>query len=115
MGRTVSAMVTHGTEYLGMVSEFTVDVPWWSDVGAVCPGLRERLGVPVFVLRLLRADGDGMRDGHVTYHAEALTRPAAPLAPADVDHAERPRRSGPRWASRASPARGRRRRAGSST
>jgi hypothetical protein len=88
MGRTVSAVVTHGTECLGTAGEFVVDSPWWSDVGPVCAGLRERLGVPVFVLRLLRADGDGMRDGHVTYHVEAAERPAAPPAPAGVDHAE---------------------------
>ena len=34
------------------------------------------LGVPVYVLRLLEADGgESGRDGHVTYHVEALERP----------------------------------------
>ncbi len=38
--------------------------------------LERTLGVPVVVLRLLTVEGsDGARDGHVTYHAEALEPP----------------------------------------
>jgi hypothetical protein len=38
--------------------------------------LERTLGVPVVVLRLLSVEGaDGSRDGHVTYHAEALEPP----------------------------------------
>lgn len=76
MGRTVSALVTCGDDYLGAVGPFGVDIPWWAEAEPVAAGLREILGVPVIVLRLLRADGgDGSRDGHVTYHAAALSRP----------------------------------------
>lgn len=81
MGRTVSALVTCGEDYLGAVGPFGVDIPWWAEAEPVGARLREVLGVPVIVLRLLRADGgDGSRDGHVTYHVAALRRPAPELA-----------------------------------
>ncbi len=54
-----------------------VDVPWWQEVEPVVARLEELLGVPVLVLRLLTVDGgEGGRDGHATYHVEALERPA---------------------------------------
>lgn len=60
-----------------MIGPFAVDIPWWSEVEPVVTHLRRVLGVPVFVLRLLQVDGgEGGRDGHVTYHVEALRRPA---------------------------------------
>ena len=38
--------------------------------------LERVIGVPAVVLRLLAVEGaDGMRDGHVTYHADALQPP----------------------------------------
>jgi hypothetical protein len=77
MGRTVSAVVTWGDAYLGTIGPAGVSIPWWSEVEPVVAHLREVLGVPVIVLRLLRVDGgEGSRDGHVTYHAAALSRPA---------------------------------------
>jgi hypothetical protein len=91
MGRTVSALVTCDDDYLGAVGPFGVDIPWWAETEPVAARLRAVLGVPVIVLRLLRADGgDGSRDGHVTYHVAALSRPApgllagGPAVPADV-------------------------------
>ncbi|WP_246059598.1 phosphotransferase family protein [Herbidospora galbida] len=57
--------------------------PWWNDVAPVVTWLSGLLGVPVVVLRLLDVDGGAlMRDGHVTYHAEALEQPAG--LPANV-------------------------------
>jgi hypothetical protein len=80
MGRTVSAVVTWGDAYLGTIGPAGVSIPWWSEVEPVVAHLREVLGVPVIVLRLLRVDGgEGSRDGHVTYHAAALSRPAPGL------------------------------------
>jgi phosphotransferase family enzyme len=103
MGRTVSAVLTHGPDVLGTAGPFAVTGPWWSDVAPVVAGLTERLGVPVLVLRLLRVEGEGMRDGYVTYHAEALARPAAPLAPADVAYGDlvAPQRFRAPWATTA--------------
>jgi hypothetical protein len=80
MGRTVSAVVTWGDAYLGVIGPFPVSLPWWSEVEDVVTHLREVLGVPVLVLRLLQvAGGEGGRDGHVTYHVAALRRPAPGL------------------------------------
>ncbi|MEU9287406.1 aminoglycoside phosphotransferase family protein [Streptomyces sp. NPDC048275] len=80
MTRTVSAWVTSDDDFLGSVGPFPVEVPWWSEVEPVVGRLEELLGVPVLVLRLLDVDGgEGGRDGHVTYHIEALERPAAGL------------------------------------
>jgi hypothetical protein len=89
MGRTVSAWVTAGEEYLGVLGPFPVSVPWWSQVEPVVAHMRHVLEVPVLVLRLLHVDGgEGGRDGHVTYHVEALERPAPGLLTAQpVDHA----------------------------
>lgn len=80
MGRIVTAAVTWGDAYLGMTGPFPVNIPWWSEVEPVVAHLREVLDVPVFVLRLLQVDGgQGGRDGHVTYHVAALSRPAPGL------------------------------------
>jgi hypothetical protein len=88
MGRTVSAAVTWGDMYLGVIGPFPVSVPWWADVEPVVAHLRAALDVPVLVLRLLAVEGgEGARDGHVTYHVAALDRPAPGLlAERPVDH-----------------------------
>jgi hypothetical protein len=76
MGRTVSAVVTHGEDGLGVIGPFAVGTPWWSEVATVTAHLSRSLGTPVLVLRLLTVSGgEGGRDGHVTYHAEALHPP----------------------------------------
>ena len=90
VGRTVTAVVTYDGACAGRVGPFPVDVPWWADVEQVVTHLEQVLGGPAVVLRLLSVEGsDGMRDGHVTFHAEALTPPPGDLAPcdfADDDH-----------------------------
>src|SRR5580692_12039050 len=87
MGRTVSAVVTWDDTCLGVIGPFPVSVPWWAEAEPVVAHLREVLGVPVLVLRLLLVEGgEGARDGHVTYHVAALERPAAGLLnPRPVD------------------------------
>ena len=83
MGRTVTAVVTHDGACAGMVGPFPVEIPWWAEVEPVVAHLERTLGVPVVILRLLTVEGsDGARDGHVTYHAEALEPPgrATPAA-----------------------------------
>ncbi|PZG24566.1 aminoglycoside phosphotransferase family protein [Spongiactinospora gelatinilytica] len=72
--------MTSGAEFLGTAGPFAVEVPWWSEVEPVIASLRRALGVDVLVLRLLGVEGGvGGRDGHVTYHVEALERPASGL------------------------------------
>jgi hypothetical protein len=76
MGRIVTTVVTHGGACAGIVGPFPVKVPWWAEVEPVVVHLEQTLGVPVVVLRLVAVEGaDGARDGHVTYHAEALRPP----------------------------------------
>ncbi len=97
VGRTVSAVVTADGHPVGTVGPFAVDVPWWAEVEPVVAHLRAVLGVPAYVLRLLRVEGGGdARDGHVTYHVEAPgTTAVLPPAPPLDDHD--PLRA--RWAS----------------
>jgi hypothetical protein len=77
----VTAVVTHDGACAGAVGPFPIDFPWWAEVEPVTSHLERVLGVPVIVLRLLTVEGsDGMRDGHVTYHAEALQPPPGDLA-----------------------------------
>ncbi|UWZ58383.1 aminoglycoside phosphotransferase family protein [Dactylosporangium aurantiacum] len=72
----MTALVTFGSACAGVVGPFGVDIPWWAEVEPVVTHLEETLGVPVVVLRLLTVEGsDGGRDGHVTYHVEALQAP----------------------------------------
>lgn len=76
VSRTFSAWVTSGAELLGVTGPFPVDVPWWAEVAPVVERLERALGVRVFVLRMLAVDGgESGRDGHVTYHVEALDPP----------------------------------------
>ncbi len=77
--------MTSGEDFLGVAGPFAVDVPWWAEVEPVVQRLQQALGVRVLVLRLLSVDGgEGGRDGHVTYHVEALERPRVLLQlPAD--------------------------------
>ncbi|MFL6123125.1 phosphotransferase [Actinophytocola sp.] len=78
----MSAVVTSGERCVGTVGPFAVDVPWWAEVEQVATRLREVLGVPAYVLRLLAVEGgDGARDGHVTYHVEATGTTASLPAP----------------------------------
>jgi hypothetical protein len=89
MGRMVTAVVTHAGGHAGKVGPFPVEVPWWAEVEPVVAQLEQTLAVPVVVLRLLTVEGsDGARDGHVTYHAEALEPPGelTPCHFADDDH-----------------------------
>jgi hypothetical protein len=97
----VTAVVTHDGVCAGTVGPFPVGIPWWSEVEPVTEHLEQVLGVPVVVLRLLTVEGsDGMRDGHVTYHAEALQPPEdlARLAPCDFAADDHPLRM--HWARR---------------
>ena len=92
MGRVVTAVVTHGGACAGVVGPFHVDNPWWAEVEPVVTHLEETLGVPAVVLRLLTVEGsDGARDGHVTYHAEAL-EPPGDLPPCDFTDDDHPLR-----------------------
>jgi Phosphotransferase enzyme family len=89
----VTVVVTHDGACAGAVGPFPVDVPWWAEVEPVVAHLEQVLGGPAVVLRLLSVEGaDGARDGHVTYHAEALASPPGDLAPCDFADDDQPLR-----------------------
>ncbi|WP_083949423.1 phosphotransferase family protein [Herbidospora yilanensis] len=81
--RQVSAVVTCGDTVHGRFGPVEMPSPWWNDAAPVVAWLSGLLGVPVVVLRLIDVEGGArMRDGHVTYHAEALEQPPHPSTPA---------------------------------
>ncbi len=85
VGKSVTAVVTSGGTLVGAVGPFTVDAPWWAEVETVTAHLSGVLGVPAYVVRLMRVDGgDVPRGGHVTYHVEAAGTTAS-LPPAALD------------------------------
>ncbi|MBB4909818.1 aminoglycoside phosphotransferase family protein [Actinophytocola algeriensis] len=85
MGKSVTAVVTSGGAPVGAVGPFAVDAPWWAEVETVTTHLGVVLGVPAYVLRLMRVDGGRVpKGGHVTYHVEAPGTTAS-LPPADLD------------------------------
>ncbi|WP_308250387.1 phosphotransferase [Sphaerisporangium fuscum] len=85
VGRLVEAVVTLDGERLGTVGPFPVQSPHWAQVEPVVSRIEALLDVPVMVLRLLGVEGgEGGRDGRVTYHVEASTRPDPALLAAAV-------------------------------
>lgn len=56
---------------LGTLPAFEVSSPWWPDVGPVVAGARERFGIGLTVLRVLRTTGRGPDGGEGAYLAEA--------------------------------------------
>lgn len=62
-------------EVLGTLPSFTVEVPWWQEVGPVVDAARQLHGAEVTVLRLLHGSAEGACGGPVTYLAQV----AAPI------------------------------------
>jgi len=74
--KTVEALVSLGTEYLGRTAPFTADRPWWSEIADTTARLEALLGVPALVLRLVHADqADIGSGGRVVYHVQVTERP----------------------------------------
>ncbi|NUT32146.1 MAG: aminoglycoside phosphotransferase family protein [Hamadaea sp.] len=87
------ALVRSDGVLLGALPAFRVETPWWQETAEVVAGARDRFGVEVAVLRLLRGENSAPPGGAVTYLAEVATAPAVPLEPVDVDLADDPRRA----------------------
>lgn len=63
-------LVTPGGHPLGRLAAFPVKSPWWPDVEPIVSHVRDRLGLPVTILRMLEAEPHRTAGGHVTYMAE---------------------------------------------
>jgi Phosphotransferase enzyme family len=90
-GRRVSLILCDADgETLGRLPPFTVEDPWWPEVGPVVAGARERFGAEVVVLRLLDVVSDSFNGGDVTYAAELVGElpPGVTPAPEIGDAAE---------------------------
>lgn len=86
-------MVTHGRTLAAVLGPFHVDVPWWAETGPILAHVEEALGVQTVVLRLISVEGShGARDGHVTYHVEALEAVPGAEAGTEFDLADHPLR-----------------------
>ena len=69
--RTVRAVVSHGSAWLGSLGRFAAPTPWWADVEPVTRHLGELLGTPATVLRLVDVEGGhSPAGGLVSYHVE---------------------------------------------
>jgi Ser/Thr protein kinase RdoA (MazF antagonist) len=63
-------LVDRSGTVLGKLPAVQAAMPWWSEVETLVRAVRERFGVDVTILRLLRSPRSGMRGGHVTYLAQ---------------------------------------------
>ncbi|TDD20157.1 aminoglycoside phosphotransferase family protein [Kribbella turkmenica] len=76
--KTVEALVSVGTRYVGRAPPFETGPPWWSEVEEVTRRLDELLGVRTVVLRLVHADETELgRGGRTVYHVQAMGEPRA--------------------------------------
>jgi len=81
--RTVTLVVVDDAgRVLGALPPFEVDPPWWQECAPIVHEARDRYGVEVTVLRLLRTDRPRQPGGHVHY-AVQLERPYGLLQPVD--------------------------------
>jgi hypothetical protein len=66
---------------LGALPPVPLSVPWWPEVQDLVAAVRERFGLRVTVLRLLRSPSDRLWGGAVVYLAETDELPDEPLTP----------------------------------
>jgi hypothetical protein len=102
-GRQASVVLVHDAQVLGLLPPVPLEMPWWPEAHDLVSAVRERDGLEITVLRLLRATWGRTSGGDVTYLAETGRAPATPLAewPGDplADHPLRQR-----WARPGGPA-----------
>ncbi len=63
-------LVTPTGDLVGSLPPFAVTTPWWPEMQPIVEGARQRHGIEIVVLRILRADRHAPPGGHVTYLAE---------------------------------------------
>ena len=102
-GRQASVVLVQGGQVLGLLPPVQLEMPWWPEAHDLVSAVRERDGIDITVLRLVKAAPDRTSGGEVTYLAETDRAPAATLHewPEDplADHALRQR-----WARPGGPA-----------
>jgi hypothetical protein len=74
-------VLVHRGRVLGLLPPVPLVLPWWPEVQELVASVRQRYGIEITVLRLLRAVSDRTAGGEVTYLAEADRAPTVTLAP----------------------------------
>jgi hypothetical protein len=69
-GRTARVVLVHHGEVVRLLPPVDLEMPWWPEVHDLVAAVRERDGLEITVLRLLRATSDRIAGGAVTYLAE---------------------------------------------
>jgi Phosphotransferase enzyme family len=80
-GRAAGVVLVHSGEVLGRLPPVDLELPWWPEAHDVVAAVRERDGLEITVLRLLRATPGRVAGGEVTYLAETGTVPTRALDP----------------------------------
>src|SRR6188472_1786685 len=78
-GRRASVVLVHRGKVLGVLPPVELEVPWWPEANDLVTAVRERDGLEITVLRLLRTTSDGMFGGEVNYLAETDRPPRTAL------------------------------------
>ena len=66
-GRLASVVLVHHGQVLGTLPPVALEMPWWPEADDLVTAVRERDGIEITVLRLLRATSDGVAGGEVTF------------------------------------------------
>jgi hypothetical protein len=80
-GRTATVVLVSAGTVLGALPPLSLAMPWWPEAADLVAAVKERDGIDVTVLRLLRAPSDRQWGGDVAYLAETEVPPVVPLAP----------------------------------
>lgn len=84
IGRRASVVLVRQGEVIGQLPPVSLELPWWPEAHDVVAAVRDRDGVDITVLRLLRTASPGLSGGEVTYLAETDQHPTS-LLPAPDD------------------------------
>jgi Phosphotransferase enzyme family len=84
-GRSATLVLVHEGAVLGCLPPVDLAMPWWPESHDVVAAARERFGIEVTVLRLVRAPSDRLSGGHVAYLAEVDAVPPTALEPFEGD------------------------------
>jgi hypothetical protein len=78
-GRRATVVLVRGGEVLGQLPPVSLEMPWWPEAHDLVAAVRQRDGIDITVLRLLRVTSQEVSGGEVTYLAETDRVPAAAL------------------------------------
>ena len=73
-------VLVHRGQVLGVLPPVALELPWWPEADDLITAVRERDGIEITVLRLLRTASDRIFGGEVTYLAETDRPPRGTLA-----------------------------------